>query len=289
VVRYGNVSPKQSVIVSDTTLGAPKISNIKVGDTQVTVTGTAGARITLTLPGGSKPSVTADGTGKAIFSVPAAQVGQVYEATQTGGNGKASAKDTFTVSDTTTPLAPRVNPVSDVQTQVTGTADPNYRVTVTINGATYTGTASGSGAYTVLIPKQTSGTRIEVTQTNPNNGNVSPKETVTVSDTTLGAPIISNIKVGDTQVTVTGTAGARITLTLPGGSKPSMTADGTGKAIFSVPAAQVGQVYEATQTGENGKASVKDTFTVSDTTTPLAPRVNPVSDVQTQVTGTAEP
>ncbi|WP_181464591.1 hypothetical protein [Listeria fleischmannii] len=32
-----------------------------------------------------------------------------------------------------------------------------------------------------------------------------------------------------------------------------MTADGTGKAIFSVPAAQVGNVFEATQTGEMEK------------------------------------
>ncbi|EMG27726.1 beta strand repeat-containing protein, partial [Listeria fleischmannii] len=267
----GNVSPKGAVAVYDTTLGAPKISAINVGATQVTVTGAPNASIKLKLPSGSEATATANSQGVAVFNVPAAQVGQVYEATQTGGNGKASVKDTFTVVDTTTPNAPLVNPVSDVQTQVNGTALPNYRVTVTINGVTYTGTASGSGAYTVLIPKQTSGTRIEVTQTNPNNGNVSPKQSVIVSDTTLGAPKISNIKVGDTQVTVTGTAGARITLTLPGGSKPSVTADGTGKAIFSVPAAQVGQVYEATQTGGNGKASAKDTFTVSDTTTPLAP------------------
>ncbi|MBC1398561.1 immunoglobulin-like domain-containing protein [Listeria fleischmannii] len=283
----GNVSPKQTVTVSDTTLVAPKISDVKVGDTQVTVTGTAGARITLTLPGGSKPSIVADGTGKAMFNVPSAQAGDVYEATQTGANGKASPKDAFTVTDTTTPNAPTVNPVSDVQTQVNGIAEPNYNVTLTINGATYTGTANGSGAYTILIPKQNAGTKIDVTQTNPNNGNVSPKQTVTVSDTTLVAPKISDVKVGDTQVTVTGTAGARITLTLPGGSKPSIVADGIGKAIFNVPSAQVGDVYEATQTGANGKASPKDAFIVTDTTTPNAPTVNPVSDVQTQVTGTA--
>ncbi|WP_059139797.1 immunoglobulin-like domain-containing protein, partial [Listeria fleischmannii] len=179
----------------------------------------------------------------------------VFEATQTGENGKASAKDTFTVIDTTTPLAPSVNPVSDVQTQVTGTGAANHNITVAINGVTYTGTASGSGAYSVTIPKQTSGTKIEVTQTNPNNGNVSPKQSVTVSDTTLGAPSISEITEDNTQVTVTGQPNTSITLVLPTGSKMSLVSDATGKAIFTIPAAQENTTYQAYQTGANGKAS----------------------------------
>ncbi|MBC1406139.1 cell wall-associated (serine) protease, partial [Listeria welshimeri] len=168
---------------------------------------------------------------------------------------KASPKGTFTVVDTRTPNAPQVNPVNDVQTQVNGTAEPNHTVTVTIDGSTYTGTANGSGSYTILIPKQDAVTKIDVTQTNPNNGNVSPKQTVTVSDTTLNAPTISEITENNTQVTVTGQPNTNITLVLPSGSKISLVSDSTGKAIFTIPAAQENTTYQAYQTGANGKAS----------------------------------
>ncbi|PNP89376.1 hypothetical protein BMT55_12825 [Listeria newyorkensis] len=284
----GKVSPKASVTVADTTLSKPTISPVTAGNTTVTVTGQAGATINFTDASGTVSKV-ADANGKATFNIPAAKINDEYKATQTGANGKASAADTYKVKDSSTPAAPTVNPIKDTDTKATGKGEPNSDVEVKIGDKTYNGTTDGNGDFSIEIPKQNGGTKVDVIIINPNNGNESTPKEITVTDTTLAKPTISPVAIGDNKVTVTGTAGASITLTTPDGDTITKTADATGKAIFTVDPAKINNEFKATQTGANGKASPAATYTVKDSSTPAAPTVNPIKDTDTKATGKGEP
>ena len=58
--------------------------------------------------------------------------------------------------------APVVNPVYSNHTTVSGTGEPNKKVTVEINGASYDGNTDVSGQFSVSIPVPEAGTEISV-------------------------------------------------------------------------------------------------------------------------------
>ncbi|MDK6812316.1 Ig-like domain-containing protein, partial [Lactobacillus jensenii] len=67
--------------------------------------------------------------------------GEALPVTSTDKAGNTSAPATTTVTDTTAPTAPSVNPVTSDDTQITGKAEPGSTVTVTFPDGT---TASGT-------------------------------------------------------------------------------------------------------------------------------------------------
>ncbi|MDQ0199194.1 Ig-like domain-containing protein [Neobacillus ginsengisoli] len=83
---------------------------------------------------------------------------------------------------TVPPASPKVNPVGDADTQLKGTAAPNATV-VAMAGKTEIGRVnSGTGAFTITIPKQLVGTIIQVYAKDA-LGNVSTATSVTVKGT----------------------------------------------------------------------------------------------------------
>ncbi|MBC1420172.1 cell wall-associated (serine) protease, partial [Listeria fleischmannii] len=182
-------------------------------------------------------------------------------ATATFG-GQTSAAHTK-VQDTSTPNKPTVNPVTDQDTSISGKGTPGDKVQFTIGGQTYVGTINAAGDFSVVVPKISGGTVVNVVEVNPNNENRSTPTEVTIRDTTLGEPTIAPIKAGDTKVVITGEPGATVILTTPDGDRTSKTADATGKTTFTVDPARVGDTFTATQTGANGKASPAATANVT--------------------------
>ncbi|MBC1984189.1 Ig-like domain-containing protein [Listeria booriae] len=229
-----------------------------------TVSGTAEPNATIVIKDQAGNELKSGRVGSdGIYSLTIAKqaAGTVVTATATK-DGKTSSAQT-TVVDDSIPAAPTVNEVLDTATVVSGKALPNADVTVKIGNATYTGKANAQGNYSITIDKQAAGTDISVTQKNPINNRVSAPKTVKVKDTTLGAPTIAAVSVGDTTVEVTAEPGAKVNLTLPGGSTMSAVANDAGKAVFTIsPAAKNNDVFSATQTGANGKASPAASVTV---------------------------
>ncbi|SQC67201.1 Uncharacterised protein [Listeria fleischmannii subsp. fleischmannii] len=202
-----------------------------------------------------------DSEGHYQFDISPQRIGDTIKATVKVGD-QVSAAETI-VQDTRTPEEPTVNPVKDTDTVVTGRGEAGNTISVKIGDQTYTAPVNSDGTFSVVIPKQDGGTKIDVTQKNNDNNKVSPVKEVTVADTTLAAPTISPVKQGDTRVTVKGEPNTSVTLTTPDNDKTIKVTDANGEATFVVDPAKAGDTYIATQKGGNGKVSPEASVTVS--------------------------
>ncbi|EIA19559.1 hypothetical protein KKC_11768 [Listeria fleischmannii subsp. coloradonensis] len=115
----------------------------------MTVTGQPNTNITLVLPSGSKISLVSDSTGKAIFTIPAAQENTTYQAYQTGANGKASPNASAAVKS-----LPKTGTISaneftiGVDKNVTGSYTGDIKsVRLIYDGVEYRGGSVASGSY----------------------------------------------------------------------------------------------------------------------------------------------
>ena len=101
---------------------------------------------------------TADGTGAFTVTIPAGEAGANETLTAVAKNAGTSTPTTFqTPADEATVTAPTITGVTGNSTagyEVKGTADANATVEIRNAGGTVigTGTADGTGAFTVTIP-----------------------------------------------------------------------------------------------------------------------------------------
>src|SRR5699024_1349977 len=169
-----------------------------------------GSTVTVTFPGGTTATGTADDQGNYTIEIPTnvdLKGGENIVVTATDKDGNTSEEATTTVKDTTAPTAPTVNEVTSEATTISGTAEQGSTVTVTYpGGTTATGTADDQGNYTVEIPsdvKLDGGEPIKVVAADK-DGNKSEEATTTVKDTT--APDAPTVKeVTSEATTVSGT------------------------------------------------------------------------------------
>lgn len=105
----------------------------------------------------------------------------IYSVTDSAGN-TVTATRVITVSDTTAPAAPTINPIAETATTVSGTAEPGSTVRVTFpDGSTGTTTTDASGAWTLPAPSPLmGGQQVSATATDA-AGNQSPPASVTIA------------------------------------------------------------------------------------------------------------
>lgn len=291
--RAGNRSEAVKITVIDKTPPGVPIVN-EVGDSDKVVTGTAEAGSTIRVEkAGSKLGNAKTGAdGKFSVPLPSAQkAGTVLYVTATDPAGNLSPAKKVTVVDKTPPKAPTINPVSDKDQRVTGTAEAGSTISVK-SGNTKLGTAkSGSdGKFSVSLPSiQKADTVLSVTATDK-AGNESPASKVTVLDRTApNAPIVSPVSNKDKAVK--GTAEGGSSVTVKAGSKVlnSSKAGADGKFTVTLSSVQkAGTVLSVTATDKAGNVSPAKKITVIDKTPPAIPTVSPVSDRDKKVTGKAE-
>ncbi|MBC6163826.1 hypothetical protein HB999_10145 [Listeria booriae] len=177
----GNKGAATTVTVQADTLANPTVNRVSNQDTKVTGTGVAGATVTvkannMTYTG----TVQTDGTYEVTVPKLAAGTNVAVEQTKAG---KTSGSVTTIVQDDRTPAAPVVNPVKDSDTTVTGTGTPGDSIQVTTpDGSHYGAIVADNGAWSVTIPVQEAGAKIDVTAT-ASNGNTSPKTDITIAQT----------------------------------------------------------------------------------------------------------
>ena len=209
-----------------------------------------------------------------------------------------------TTSEVTAPTITGVTGNSTAGYEVKGTADANATVEIRNAGGTVigTGTADGTGAFTVTIPAGEAGANETLTAVAKNASGTESTPTTfqpLADETTVTAPTITGVTGNSTAgYEVKGTADANATVEIRnvGGTVIGTgTADGTGAFTVTVPAGEAGANETLTAVAKNasGTESTPTTFqTPADPNTPVAtPIVETVTGSTTkgyEVKGTAE-
>ena len=291
---------------------APTVTGVTGNSTAgYEVKGTADANATVEIrnAGGAVIGTgTADGTGAFTVTIPAGEAGanETLTAVAKNASGTESTPTTFqTPADEATVTAPTITGVTGNSTagyEVKGTADANATVDIRNAGGTVigTGTADGTGAFTVTIPageaganetltavaKNASGTESTPTtfQTpaDPNTPVATPiVETVTGS-TTKGYEVKGTAEVGTT-IEVRDAAGTVLgTATTGTDGKYTVTLD-PGKATAN-------QTLSVVAKNASGTESQPATATTpADVTAPTVDNITGNSGSGYEITGTADP
>ncbi|EGO8842441.1 cell surface protein [Enterococcus faecalis] len=293
---------------------APTVTGVTGNSTAgYEVKGTADANATVEIrnAGGAVIGTgTADGTGAFTVTIPAGEAGanETLTAVAKNASGTESTPTTFqTPADEATVTAPTITGVTGNSTagyEVKGTADANATVEIRNAGGTVigTGTADGTGAFTVTIPAGEAGANETLTAVAKNASGTESTPTTfqtPVDEATVTAPTITGVTGNSTAgYEIKGTADANATVEIrnAGGTVIGTgTADGTGAFTVTIPAGEAGANETLTAVAKNasGTESTPTTFqTPADPNTPVAtPIVETVTGSTTkgyEVKGTAE-
>jgi hypothetical protein len=298
--KDGNESEPATTTVTDTTAPeAPTVNDITSDDTTISGKAEPGSTVTVTFPDGTTATGTADEEGNYTIDIPSnidLKGGEELPVTSTDKDGNESDPTTTTVTDTTAPTVPTVNPITSDDTTISGKAEPGSTVKVTFpDGTTAEGTADEDGNYTIDIPSNVDlqgGEELPVTATDK-DGNTSEPATATVTDTTAPeAPTVNNVTSDDTTISGKAEPGSTVTVTFPDGTTATGTTDADGNYTIDIPSnvdLQGGEELPVTATDKDGNESEPATMTVTDTTAPEAPTVNDITSDDTTISGKAEP
>ncbi|MGL9997403.1 cell wall surface anchor protein [Enterococcus sp. DIV1537a] len=293
---------------------APTVTGVTGNSTAgYEVKGTADANTTVEIrnAGGTVIGTgTADGTGAFTVTIPAGEAGanETLTAVAKNASGTESTPTTFqTPADEATVTAPTITGVTGNSTagyEVKGIADANATVEIRNAGGTVigTGTADGTGAFTVTIPAGEAGANETLTAVAKNASGTESTPTTfqtPADETTVTAPTITGVTGNSTAgYEVKGTADANATVEIrnAGGAVIGTgSADGTGAFTVTIPAGEAGANETLTAVAKNasGTESTPTTFqTPADPNTPVAtPIVETVTGSTTkgyEVKGTAE-
>ncbi|HGC5944217.1 TPA: Ig-like domain-containing protein [Enterococcus faecalis] len=293
---------------------APTVTGVTGNSTAgYEVKGTADANATVEIrnAGGTVIGTgTADGTGAFTVTIPAGEAGanETLTAVAKNASGTESTPTTFqTPADEATVTAPTITGVTGNSTagyEVKGTADANATVEIRNAGGAVigTGTADGTGAFTVTIPAGEAGANETLTAVAKNASGTESTPTTfqtPADEATVTAPTITGVTGNSTAgYEVKGTADANATVEIlnAGGTVIGTgTADGTGAFTVTIPAGEAGANETLTAVAKNasGTESTPTTFqTPADPNTPVAtPIVETVTGSTTkgyEVKGTAE-
>ena len=216
--------------------------------------------------------------------------GTTLYATALDENGKIISKETaFVVVDKTPPAAPIVNSVKDYDKVVTGKAEPNAKIGVSVGNTQLASSTVGSdGKFSIRINAQKAGTKLAVTVTDA-TGNVSaPTYVIVIDKTAPKAPSVNSVSNRDKKLTGKTEAGAKVTIKVGKKTLGSKTADKKGNFSVSIKAQKAGTKLEVTVTDKAGNISKATKVTVKDKTPPSVPTVSKVKPTSTKITGKAE-
>lgn len=312
-----NAGSSPTVIVI--TGNAPKVSITQptqgqmVNQSQPAIVGEAnpGADVTIVIDGGTPVTVKANANGDWIY-VPTNPLsdGQhtVNVSSKNSAGLEATDSVTFTV-DSTIPVVLISEPANGSTTNntkppITGTTEPNTRVTIVIDGGqSVTVTSDANGYWSFVPPAPLSDGPHTVTATVTDAaGNVSADSSTFLIDTQ--APTLNiteppnRSSTNNARPTIRGKAepGATITLTIDGGAPITVTADGSGNWDYTVPTdlADGPHVVRATTEDDAGNTATDLTIFTVDTTPPPLTIFTPAdgsstNNKQPNISGTTEP
>jgi 2',3'-cyclic-nucleotide 2'-phosphodiesterase/3'-nucleotidase/5'-nucleotidase len=277
------------IVVDTVAPEAPVVNPITTAATSVTGTTEGGAVVNVSVNDKVVGTATAEENGKFAVTITPLAAGAVVTVTSTDVAGNASTVTKVVVTDGTAPVAPTVDSVTDQSVKVTGKAEAGSTVQVYANNKLVgTATANATGKFSVTIAKLKAGTLVAVYAVDK-AGNRSAATVLAVKDVTApSAPKVNTVT--EKSTTVSGTAEAYTFVVITANGRPIATAltGSTGKFTASIAKLKAGTVISVTVTDAALHTSKATKVTVKDVTPPSAPRVNPITDKSTSVSGTAE-
>ncbi|EGO8407600.1 TPA: Ig-like domain-containing protein [Enterococcus faecalis] len=296
----------------ETTVTAPTITGVTGNSTAgYEVKGTADANATVEIrnAGGAVIGTgTADGTGAFTATIPAGEAGanETLTAVAKNASGTESTPTTFqTPADEATVTAPTITGVTGNSTagyEVKGTADANTTVEIRNAGGTVigTGTADGTGAFTVTIPAGEAGANETLTAVakNASGTESTPTTFQTPADpnTPVATPIVETVTGSTTKgYEVKGTAevGTTIEVRDAAGTVLGTATTGTdGKYTVTLDSgtATANQTLSVVAKNASGTESQPATATTpADVTAPTVDNITGNSGSGYEITGTADP
>ena len=331
----GNTSgaTQATTIYDITPPSAPTINSLTTNDTTPTITGAAEANSTVVVVvGGATFTITADASGNwSVDTETATPTSGTFTAltegshevsvtsTDAAGNSTSDISNNEITVDLTNPSIPTISSLttSDTTPILTGTAEANSIVTITIGGATFTTTANAGGNWTIdtgtLAPTSGSFTALSEgiydivvisTDAAGNNASDTSSDELTIDLTAPVSPTINVQVTNDNTPIITGTAEPNSTVTVTaGGATYTLTTGATGNWSVDTgsdtptsgsftPLSEGNNEVVVTSTDSAGNTT-SDTSTneiTVDLTAPAAPTVNSqiTNDTTPIITGTAE-
>ncbi|MDR7078865.1 chemotaxis protein CheY-P-specific phosphatase CheC [Neobacillus niacini] len=261
-----------------------------VSDQTVSVTGRSEAKAKVIVKSGDKElgSVTADFEGRFKVPITAQKAATVLNVFAVDSSENISDGTSITVKDVTAPDAPKVNPITDKSTEVTGTTEAGAEVLVSIGTSKYTGEVDENGNFKIDIPVQKEHTTVTV-NAKDSSGNISKSTVLTVQDGTAPeAPTVNMVSDQSTVVTGKTEVGATVSVATGTTKYTSQPANGDGDYSVTIPKQKAGTELTLTAKDAADNVSLGKTVIVVDKTAPAAPTVSTVSDQTTVVTGKTE-
>lgn len=293
----------QVAFPADTTAPeVPIVNEVTSEATEVTGTAEPGSTVTVNLPGGVTTIGTTNEEG--AFSAPIPEGvdlvgGETLTVIATDEAGNPSDPATVNVVDTTAPETPTIDRVTTDSTVITGTAEPNSNITVTLpNGQKIVGTTNADGVYSASIPAAIDlmgNETITVVAADAAGNESGPATTVVVDlldETPPAAPDVNEVTSEDTEITGTAEPNSTVTVEFPTGETAEGVTNAGGAFTVAIPE-EVDLVggeellLVATDVADND--SDPTAVTVTDATAPAAPIIDPVGDDVTEITGETEP
>ena len=296
----------------EATVTAPTITGVTGNSTAgYEVKGTTDANTTVEIrnAGGTVIGTgTADGTGAFTATIPAGEAGanETLTAVAKNASGTESTPTTFqTPADEATVTAPTITGVTGNSTagyEVKGTTDANTTVEIRNAGGTVigTGTADGTGAFTVTIPAGEAGANETLTAVakNASGTESTPTTFQTPADpnTPVATPIVETVTGSTTKgYEVKGTAevGTTIEVRDAAGTVLGTATTGTdGKYTVTLDSgtATANQTLSVVAKNASGTESQPATATTpADVTAPTVDNITGNSGSGYEITGTADP
>ncbi|MBC1561257.1 Ig-like domain-containing protein, partial [Listeria booriae] len=184
-------------------------------------------------------------------------------------------------ADQTPPSYPTANDVFTTSTTVSGSAEANSKISVKANGIEIgTADTDSSGAYTVTIPKQAYGTKLQITAADF-AGNISDATMVTVKQAATAVPYINPLTTKSTTASGVGDPGASIVFKANGISY-STTVNASGTWSVNIPRQNAYSLVEATATLNGATAKASKLVGYAGPSTPV---LDNVTNKSTSITG----
>ncbi|MEH7299403.1 Ig-like domain-containing protein, partial [Neobacillus drentensis] len=261
-------------------------------DTAVRGTTEAGSSVKVKVEGTVIGSDFADDHGYFSIEIPVQKAATSLKVTAEDLAGNVSDVAVVVVSDVTKPEKPVVHEVTDKDTAVSGQGEAGAAIVVTVDGSEIgSGTVGKDGAFTVAIPVQTAGTKLNVVATDK-AGNVSEATVLVVKDgTSPEKPIVDQVLDKDEVVTGKSEPGAKMIVTSGVNSTviSSVVAGSEGYFSIRIPKQKAGTELSITATDKGGNVSKATVVVVKDGTAPVEPVIDgQITDQTTTVKGTTE-
>ncbi|MBC1567161.1 toxin Cry1Ac domain D-VI-related protein [Listeria booriae] len=221
------------------------LNDMTVADLYITGTTLANHRVRVSINGLLKATVTADASGNFSYLSSYLVKGDVVKAEVLLGANVAKTASITVAEAVATELV--VNEMTIADNTVKGTATPNAKLRININGvAKAVVTADASGNYSYVTGSLVSGTEVKVEQRNAFTGAYDTSKTVIVSGEIPGLLLtLNDLKAPEGIVSGEATAGYTVRISVNGTVRANTVADASGNYTYNVGVLTGGDVVKA--------------------------------------------